>query len=132
MQTAEEYADEALSKMDVSPHEPFTRDEIIKAYNRYKPKETEMKAGKELKQAWEQRCELRAKGVKLMDENRGTWIVVDLKLWEKGQKLIPQGDIAFNNAVIAEFGNIGMVWKNWNDKKRSHECHLSNGLVFKP
>jgi len=40
MQTAEEYADEALSKADASPHEPFTRDEIIKAYKRYGPKET--------------------------------------------------------------------------------------------
>ena len=40
MKTAEEYADEALSKMDASPHEPFTRDEIIKAYKRYGPKET--------------------------------------------------------------------------------------------
>jgi len=66
---------------------------------------------------WGVRAKLRAEGDKLRAEGA--------KLWAEGDKLWAEG-------VIAAFGNITIEWKNFNSEKSDCECHLGNGLVFKP
>ena len=66
---------------------------------------------------WGIRSKLRAEGGKLRAE---------------GGKLRAEGDKLWAEGVIEAFGNITIEWKNYSEEKEDYECHLGNGLVFKP
>lgn len=54
------------------------------------------------------------------------------KLWAEGSKLWAEGDKLWAEAILEVHGNIKIEWKNWDEKKQDHECHLETGEVFKP
>jgi len=80
-------------------------------------------------EAWAERLKLRAEGNKLHAEGDRLY-AEGYKLIAEGDKLIAEGDLVFIKAIIAEYGNIGLDWKNYNKKHNSCECHLANGVVF--
>ena len=47
-------------------------------------------------------------------------------------KLRAEGNKLWAESVIEAFGDITLEWKNYNSEKNSYECHLGNGMVFKP
>ena len=73
---------------------------------------------------WKLYIKLYAEGDKLYAEGK--------KLYAEGDKLYAEGDIIWIGAIIEAFGNIKLEWKNFDKKYQSYECHLGNGLVFKP
>ena len=87
--------------------------------------------------AWTQRVEqlraecdkLRAEGNKLWAEGNKLRAEGD-KFRAEGEKLWAEGDILVLTAVIAEYGNIGIGWNNWNLAHESYELHLPNGEVY--
>jgi len=70
-----------------------------------------------LKFVWNTRCKFRDKGA---------------KLWEEGDKLWIAGDKLWTEAILEVHGNIKMDWKNYSEEKKSYECHLETGEIFKP
>lgn len=67
------------------------------------------------REAWAERDKLRAEGN---------------KLWAEGKKLWAESDIIFLAAVITEFGNVAIEWRDWNEKHGSSCCRLGNGEYF--
>lgn len=94
---------------------------------------------KELQEAWEKRLALVAEGWKLFTEGGKSTVVGEIicpkiaKLLAKGWKLQSDGELLWKNAVIGVHGkDMTMTWVNWNEEKKSYECHLGNGEVYKP
>ena len=88
-----------------------------------------MAQNKKILATWKERNKLWAEGDKLWAE--GYKLRAEgYKLWAESDKLRAEGDIMFLAAVVEVYGNIPLEWKNWNDKHKSHECHLSNGEVY--
>ena len=54
------------------------------------------------------------------------------KLRAEGDKLWAEGDKLWAEATIEVYGNISIMWKNYNEEKQSFECHLETGEIFKP
>lgn len=95
-----------------------------------------------IQEAWGERNNLHAEGGRLCDE--GLKLCADgrlcaegfklhaegIKLCAEGLKLCAEGSILLFSAVIEKYGNIGMEWKNWNEKHNSYEFHLANGEVY--
>jgi len=94
--------------------------------------------------AWKQRIKLYAEGDKLRAEGsklyaegsklraEGSKLCAEgNKLHAEGVKLYAEGSIIFLTDVIAKYGNIGLEWKNYNEKTNSYECHLANGEIYK-
>ena len=54
------------------------------------------------------------------------------KLRAEGDKLLAECDKLWAEGIIEAYGNITMEWKNYSQEKSDNECHLGNGLVFKP
>lgn len=54
------------------------------------------------------------------------------ELYAEARILRAEGDRLWAQAILAEHGNVKIEWKNWNSAKRSYECHLETGEVFKP
>jgi hypothetical protein len=67
-----------------------------------------LKLNKKILKAWNECNKLRAEGD---------------KLWAEGSKLRAEGRLIFINAVIKEYGNIKLEWKDG-------DCHLENGEVY--
>lgn len=82
-----------------------------------------------VKTAWIQRNKLYADGNKLRAE-RNKLYAERYKLYAERDKLYAEGDIVFLSAVITEYGNLALEWKNWNEAHNSYECHLENGIIF--
>ena len=80
---------------------------------------------------WNIRLKLRAEGDKLRAEGDKLRAEGD-KLWTEGDKLWTEGDKLWAEAILEVYGNIKLEWKNWSLEKKSYECHLETGEVFKP
>mgnify|MGYP001608698108 CR=1 FL=1 len=74
---------------------------------------------------------LRADADKLYAEGNKLYAEGD-KLNAEGDKLYAEGDKLWAEAILELYGNIKLEWKNWDAEKKSYECHLENGEVFKP
>ena len=57
---------------------------------------------------------------------------IRLKLWAEGNKLRAEGNKLWAEGILEAYGNITLRWTNYNAEKQDYECHLGNGLVFKP
>lgn len=100
----------------------------------------------QLQKAWKKRAELRAEAWKRSPQAHKAFAKGDkliakgkelqakgFKLHEEGDKLHAEAELQWTNAVIEVYGeNMKMEWKNWNEDKKSNECHLGNGEVYKP
>ena len=80
---------------------------------------------------WGVRLKLRAEGSKLKTEGCRLFAEGN-KLRAEGDKLLAECDKLWAEGIIEAYGNITMEWKNYSQEKSDNECHLGNGLVFKP
>jgi hypothetical protein len=62
-----------------------------------------------LTQAWQERARLHAEGAKLWAEGAKLHAEGD-KLWAECAKLYAEGQLVWLNAVLAECGNVTVVW----------------------
>ena len=98
-----------------------------------------------LNSAWGKRLKLCEKGYKLWDEGNKLWYegrklqAEGDMLRAKGYKLCAEGDMfraegrkLWAEAILEFCGNIKIDWKNYHKEFNSFECHLGNGMIFKP
>jgi hypothetical protein len=52
------------------------------------------------------------------------------KIWAKSDILRAEANELWAEAILETFGNIKIEWKNFNDEKNDHECHLENGEIY--
>lgn len=86
---------------------------------------------KTLEIAWEKRMKLLIKAVKMRAEIDKLREEVSL-LVAKRDKAIMEGEGLWRVAIIETKGNIKFKWENWSSEKKSCECHLETGEIFKP
>ena len=86
--------------------------------------------GKRLK-LYEEGNKLWAEGYKLGDEGNKL-CDKGYKLLAEGYKLRAEGRKLWAEAILEFCGNIELEWKNYDEESNSFECHLGNGMIFKP